>query len=67
MCDLSTESGRKGRMQVIYFDRNLDSWQTERLCPNGCGTFVIAWNETNGPDDYKEVWYCDECEEQFDE
>ena len=39
---------------------------TNEKCENKCGALLVKWTEANGPDDYRDVWYCSTCEERFD-
>ena len=40
---------------------------TSQKCPNKCGQLLVTWCEINGHDDYVTVYYCNQCEERFDE
>lgn len=46
---------------------SLEPETTYDKCPNKCGQLLVKWTEQNGPDDYRDVWYCVSCEERIDE
>ncbi len=46
---------------------NPEAETTFDKCPNKCGQLLVKWTEVNGEDDYREVYYCNQCEERFDE